>query len=42
MPGESGLIPIPLKMAGREIKMMDELITAMNTPRVVLVRAIHL
>jgi hypothetical protein len=29
-------------MAGSEIKMIDELIVAMNTPKVVFVRAIHL
>jgi hypothetical protein len=35
-------MPIPRKIAGSEIKMIEPLITAMNTPKVVLVRAIHL
>ncbi len=42
LPGERGLMWIPRKMAGKEIKMMEEFTTAMNTPSVVLVRAIHL
>ena len=35
-------MPIPRKIAGSEIRMIDELTTAMKTPNVVLVRAIHL
>jgi hypothetical protein len=42
LPGESGLIPIPRKIAGSEIRMIDELMVAMKTPNVVLVSAIHL
>ena len=42
LPGKRGLILIPRKIAGSEIKMMEELMVAMNMPSVVLVRAIHL
>ena len=33
---------MPRKIAGKEIRMIDELMVAMKTPKVVLVRAIHL
>ncbi len=33
---------MPRKIAGSEIKIIDELIVAMKTPRVVFVSAIHL
>ena len=42
LPGCSGLMPMPRKMSGRAISMMDELMVAISTPRVVLERAIHL
>ena len=35
-------MPIPRKIAGSEIRMIDELMVAMKTPSVVFVRAIHL
>jgi len=35
-------MPTPRKIAGREIKMIEELIVAMKIPSVVLVRATHL
>jgi len=40
--GASGLIPTPRKIAGSEIKMIDELMVAIKIPKVVLVKAIHL
>ena len=40
--GENGLIPMPRKIAGSEIKMVEELMVAMKSPNVVFVRAIHL
>jgi len=36
------LMPMPLKMAGKEIKTMLPLIVAISTPRVVFESAIHL
>lgn len=39
--GRSGSIPIPLKMSGNAISMIDESIVAMRTPSVVFDRAIH-
>ena len=42
LPGCSGLMPMPRKMLGRAISMMDELIVTISTPSVVLERAIHL
>ena len=42
LPGCSGLMPMPRKMFGRAISMMDELMVAISTPSVVLERAIHL
>jgi hypothetical protein len=35
-------MPTPRKIAGSEIRMIEELTVAMKTPRVVLVSAIHL
>jgi hypothetical protein len=42
LPGSSGLTPIPRKMSGSAISMMDALMVAIRTPSVVLDRAIHL
>src|ERR1700691_1116041 len=42
LPGCSGLTPIPRKMSGSAISMIDELTVAIITPSVVLDRAIHL
>ena len=42
MPDARGLMWMPRKIAGSEIKMIDELMVAMNMPSVVFVRAIHL
>jgi hypothetical protein len=35
-------MPTPRKIAGSEMRMIDELMVAMNTPNVVFVNAIHL
>jgi hypothetical protein len=40
--GASGLIPRPVKTAGREMRMMLLLMEAIGVPSVVLERAIHL
>jgi hypothetical protein len=40
--GWSGSSRIPRKMAGREMITIDESTLAMNTPRVVFDRAVHL
>jgi len=42
LPGCSGLMPMPRKMSGRAISMIEELMVTINTPSVVLERAIHL
>ncbi len=42
LPGCSGLTPIPRKMSGRAISMIEELIVAIRTPMVVFDKAIHL
>ncbi len=42
LPGESGLIPIPMNIAGSEMRMIDELMVAIRIPKVVLVSATHL
>ena len=42
LPGCSGLMPMPRKMSGRAISMMDELMVAISMPRVVFDMAIHL
>ena len=42
LPGWSGLMPMPRKMSGRAISMMDELMVAISTPSVVFDKAIHL
>src|SRR5580693_3960500 len=42
LPGCSGLTPIPRKMSGSAISMMDELTVAISMPIVVLDKAIHL
>jgi hypothetical protein len=42
LPDARGLMPMPRKMSGKAISMMDELIVAISTPSVVLERAIHL
>jgi hypothetical protein len=42
LPGRSGLTPMPRKILGSAISMMDELMVAISTPSVVLDRAIHL
>ena len=41
-PEPRGLMPMPRKIAGSEIRMIEELMVAMNMPRVVFVSAIHL
>ena len=40
--GCSGLIRMPLKIAGSEMSRIDALMVAMSTPSVVLDSAIHL
>ncbi len=40
--GVSGSMPIPLKIAGSEMRTIEELIVPIRTPRVVLESAIHL
>ena len=42
LPGCSGLTPIPRKMSGSAISMMEALMVAISMPSVVLDRAIHL
>ncbi len=42
MPGESGLMPMPRKIAGSEIKMIEELMVAISMPSVVFDSATHL
>ena len=42
LPGVSGLIPIPRKMSGSAISMIDELIVAIRIPSVVFESATHL
>ena len=42
LPGWSGLMPMPRKMSGRAISMMDELMVAISMPSVVFDKAIHL
>ena len=42
LPGCSGLTPMPRKMSGSAISMIDALTVAISTPSVVLDRAIHL
>ncbi len=42
LPGSSGLSAMPSKMLGSAMSMIDALIVAMSTPRVVLDSAIHL
>ena len=42
LPGCSGLTPMPRKMSGSAISMIEALIVAIRTPRVVFDRAIHL
>jgi len=42
LPGCSGLTPMPRKMSGSAISMMDALTVAISTPSVVLDKAIHL
>ena len=42
LPGCSGLTPMPRKMSGRAISMMDELTVAISMPSVVLDSATHL
>ena len=42
LPGCSGLTPMPRKMSGSAISMIDALMVAISTPSVVLDRAIHL
>ncbi len=42
MPDESGLMPMPRKIAGSEIKMIEELMVAISMPSVVFDRATHL
>jgi hypothetical protein len=42
LPGCSGLMPMPRKIAGSEIRTMEEFIVAMSTPSVVLDSASHL
>ena len=41
-PGCSGLMPIPRKMSGSAISMIDALIVAISTPSVVFDSATHL
>ncbi len=41
-PGCSGLTPMPRKMSGSAISMMEELTVAISMPSVVLDSAIHL
>ena len=41
-PGCSGLTPMPRKMSGSAISMMEELTVAISMPRVVLDNATHL
>ena len=42
LPGWRGLMPMPRKMSGRAISMMDELTVAISMPSVVFDKAIHL
>ena len=42
LPGCSGLTPIPRKMSGSAISMIEALTVAISMPSVVLDRAIHL
>src|SRR5579859_4674582 len=42
LPGWSGLTPMPRKMSGSAISMIEELIVAISTPSVVFDNAIHL
>ena len=42
LPGWSGLTPMPRKMSGSAISMIEELTVAISTPSVVLDNAIHL
>jgi hypothetical protein len=42
LPGASGLSLIPRKMSGRAMRMIDELIVAIEIPSVVHNNAIHL
>ena len=42
LPGASGLSFMPRKMSGSAIKMIEELIVAINMPSVVFDRATHL
>ena len=42
LPGCSGLTPMPRKMSGSAISMMEALMVAISMPRVVLDSAIHL
>jgi hypothetical protein len=42
LPGCSGLMPMPRKMLGRAISMIDELTVAISMPSVVFDKAIHL
>src|ERR1700721_2373274 len=42
LPGCSGLTPMPRKMSGRAMSMMDELMVAISTPSAVLEGAIPL
>ena len=37
MPGDKGLMPMPLNIAGNEMRIIEELMVAMKTPSVVLV-----
>jgi hypothetical protein len=41
LPGRSGFTPIPRKISGSAIKVIDPLIVAIRVPSVVLDRAIH-
>ena len=42
LPGCRGLMPMPRKMSGRAMSMMDELMVAISMPSVVFDKAIHL
>src|SRR5438045_3949183 len=42
LPGSSGCNPMPRKIAGRLMRMMEALTTAAKTPTVVLLKTIHL
>ena len=42
LPGSSGFTPMPRKISGSAISMIEALMVAMSTPSVVFDRAIHL